>query len=327
MRRLLCVLLFVASIPLLAQDAAQDDPVTRARALAVAGQRDEAIRLLDARLAERPDDRDARTLYGTILSWNGEYARARTELERVLASDPNNADARAALANVERWSRTQGPSREASIGVEYEELAADDWLQLHAAAKFGMFVVRGSHADRGEVDDQQVEVELYPRITPRSYAYLTGAVSSDGALYPDWRIGGEYFFGFGNGFEASAGYRHLAFENEVDLFTASLGKYVGNWLFQARTYANDGDFAWQGLARRYVGDEGAYLGLRAGTARDEIRSGLDVIALDEREIAAEALWIVRSRWTARWTVGGRAGIATRNGDDRAVAAFTLGLRY
>ncbi|HEX8618924.1 MAG TPA: YaiO family outer membrane beta-barrel protein [Thermoanaerobaculia bacterium] len=319
MKRLLCVLLFVASLPLFGQE----DPVARARALATAGQRDEAMRLLETRLAASPADLDARTLYGTILSWNGEYARARTELERVLAADPDNADARLALTNVERWSRTQAPAREASVGVEYEELAAGDWLQVHAAAKFGTFVVRGSHADRGELDDQQVEVELYPRITPRSYAYVTGAVSSDGALYPDWRVGGEYFFGFGNGFEASAGYRHLAFDDAVDLFTASLGKYAGNWLFQARTYANDGDFAWQGVARRYLGEEGAYVGLRAGTARDEIRSGLDVIALDEREIAAEALWIVQSRWT----LGGRAGVATRNGDNRALAAFTLGLRY
>jgi YaiO family outer membrane protein len=317
MKRLLCVLLFAVTV------SAQEDPVARARALAAAGERGEALRLLETRLAERPDDNDARTLYGTVLSWDGDYARARTELQRVLEADPDNADARAALANVERWSRTRTPARETSVGVEYEELAADDWLQLHAAAKLGMFVVRGSHADRGDLDDQQVEVEVYPRITPRSYAYVTGAVSADGALYPDWRLGAEYFFGFGHGFEASAGYRHLAFDEEVELFTASLGKYAGNWLFQGRTYANDGDFAWQGLARRYMGDEGAYFGLRAGTARDEIRSGLDVIALDEREFAAEALWVVRSRWT----VAGRAGIATRNGDERALGAVTLGLRY
>lgn len=319
MKRLLLVLLLTVSL------IAQDDPVARARTLANAGQRAEALQLLEARLAEAPNDNDARTLYGIVLSWNGDYARARTELQRVLDSDPNNNDARTALANVERWSRGNArPDNEVMLGAEFEELAnGDDWTQLHAAARFRTIVVRGSHAEREDVDDQQVEVELYPRITPNSYAYLTGAISADGVLYPDWRIGAEYFFAFGDGFEASAGYRHLAFEDDVDLFTASLGKYFGNWLVQGRGYANEGELSWQALARRYFGDEGAYAGLRAGTARDEIRSGVDVIALDERELTAEAMWVVRSRWT----IGGRAGVARRAGDNRALAAVTLGLRY
>jgi YaiO family outer membrane protein len=317
MKRLLCVLVFASTL------FAQEDPVARARALANAGQRAEAIRLLEARLAERPDDLDARTLYGTVLSWSGDYGRAREELQRVLAADPNNADARAALTNVERWARDMPRGNEASVGVEYEELPVQDWVQIHAAARFGMFVVRAMHAERGELDDEQIEAEAYPRFGPRSYAFITGAVGFDRVLYPRWRAGAEYFHGFGDGFEASLGVRHLAFENDVDLWTASLGKYAGHWLFQGRTYYDDSDFAWQALARRYFGDEGSYLGLRAGTARDEFRSGLDLIALDEREVAGEALWVLQSRWV----IAGRAGLVRRGGDDRARAALSLGMRW
>lgn len=318
MKRFLLVLFFTTTL------IAQDDPVARARALANAGQRAEAIRILEARLTERPDDLDARTLYGTVLSWNGDYERAAEELQRVLAADPNNADARTALNNVNRWSRDTRRTNEVSVGTEYEELEFDDWMQIHAAVRFGMVVARVMRAETSGLDDAQFEAEVYPRFGPRSYAYVTGAVSTDGELYPDWRAGAEFFQGFGDGYEASLGLRRLAFENnDVDLWTASLGKYVGSWLVQGRSYYDEDDLAWQALARRYFGDDGSYLGLRAGTARDEFRSGLDVIALDEREFAAEALWIVQSRWV----IGGRAGLVRRGGDDRARAALSLGLRW
>src|SRR5205085_1846791 len=80
------------------------DVVTRARALAVAGQRAAAIALLADSVAASPGNNDARVLLGTVLSWEGRYDEARRELDTVLAENPGHGDALLASINVEVWS-------------------------------------------------------------------------------------------------------------------------------------------------------------------------------------------------------------------------------
>lgn len=209
--------------------------------------------------------------------------------------------------------------REVSAGVELEELPGDDWRQIHTALRWGPVIARAAHADRGDAGDEQFELEAYPRFAPKTYAYLAAAASTEGTLYPDWRLGAELYHGFGKGFEASAGWRHLEFADDVDLFTASLGKYIGNWLFIGRGYRADDINSWQATARRYFGDAGSYLGARVGTARDEIRSGADVRALERNEAVVEGLYIAPSKWTVQGRAGGT--------DDGLIAAVAVGRRF
>ena len=80
-----------------------DDVLIQARSLATNKQRPEAVALLTKHLAEHPRDVDARLLLGSILSWDGRYNEARSELGRVLEGSPDYADAILALVNVEFW--------------------------------------------------------------------------------------------------------------------------------------------------------------------------------------------------------------------------------
>lgn len=96
--------------------AEPEDPVAEARKLATTGHRPEALEMLNKRLAEKPTDSDARTLRGVILSWEGRYDEARSDLENVLAQHRDHGDALPALINVEMWS--DHPARA-------EELARD----------------------------------------------------------------------------------------------------------------------------------------------------------------------------------------------------------
>lgn len=94
--------------------------VGQARRLALDGRRTEAIVLLEQYLHDAPGDTDARTLLGTVLSWEGRYDEARRHLEQVLAEHPGHGDALPALVNVELWSghpeRAEALSRDETGG-------------------------------------------------------------------------------------------------------------------------------------------------------------------------------------------------------------------
>src|SRR5208282_1574530 len=102
----LAFLLLLLAALACALPAVADDEVSRARALAFSGaqHRGEALSLLQARLAKVPDDGDALTLYGTILSWEGRYDESRQALQKVLDRNPDHADALPAMLNLELWS-------------------------------------------------------------------------------------------------------------------------------------------------------------------------------------------------------------------------------
>jgi YaiO family outer membrane protein len=84
--------------------ASRSDEVARAREMARAGRRVEAIALLQDLVAVSPADGDARVLLGAVLSWEGRYDEARTELETVLADSPTHGDALLAMISVELQS-------------------------------------------------------------------------------------------------------------------------------------------------------------------------------------------------------------------------------
>jgi YaiO family outer membrane protein len=88
---------------------AQQDPVASARTLAYDGKHVEALSALEEHLRQHPDDTDALTLYGTILSWDKRYDEGRRALQTVLKHIPNHGDALAALINLELWAGN--PSR------------------------------------------------------------------------------------------------------------------------------------------------------------------------------------------------------------------------
>jgi len=101
-----------------ASESGAESVVEQARRLALDGRRTEAIALLDRYLQGAPGDTDARTLLGTVLSWEARYDEARRHLEQVLAEHPGHGDALPALINVEVWSghpeRAEALSRDAT---------------------------------------------------------------------------------------------------------------------------------------------------------------------------------------------------------------------
>src|SRR5262249_29765121 len=99
------IILLMNGVSIAASDKPEvKDPVAYARSLATNNRRSEALEFLKKYLEEHPQDSDGRELFGIILSWEGDYDRARQELDKVLATNPTHGDALPALVNVELWS-------------------------------------------------------------------------------------------------------------------------------------------------------------------------------------------------------------------------------
>ncbi|HEU0014890.1 MAG TPA: YaiO family outer membrane beta-barrel protein, partial [Longimicrobium sp.] len=119
----------------------------------------------------------------------------------------------------------------------------------------GALLGRLSYANRFREDAFQAEVEAYPRLARRAYAYAAAGVGTGGA-FPLRRAAAEAFVGFGPGWEASAGFRAMDYgESAVEIYTASLGRYVGNWWGAGRVYVSPAlqghDRAGEAALRRY----------------------------------------------------------------------------
>lgn len=124
------------------------DAVSRARAMDKVHWAD-ALKLLEERLAEKPGDTDARTLYGTVLSWEGRYEEARQQLIIVLAGHPGDADALLALAHVEVWSdHPDEAERLARLGLESDPNNGD-LLMVQANALKAMKRLREAKQSAG----------------------------------------------------------------------------------------------------------------------------------------------------------------------------------
>lgn len=388
------LLLLLAQTP-----APSTDIVAAARAQASAGRRAEAIAALEARLAAVPGDTDARTLYGTVLSWEGRYDEARRALAAVLAVEPAHGDALPALINVELWTRNYAeaetlaaravaamPAR-ADIRVQHARaldnlgrlrearealtraiaLSPDDqtirryrrtladrmtrwragadytvdhvsdldelWteLQVSAAAqtRAGAFGVRAYDATRFNDRDQQIEIEAYPRLREGTSMYAAAAFADGSSLYPKRRLAADLYQTLGAGFEGTLGVRRLEFAEPTHVYVAGLGKYAGDYLWQARAFYTPGDsdsLTWQIGARRYLADGVSYAGLRYGRGswRGELRDLADLERLNSDSGAADVS-IERGRFTLAGSLGvSREGRA--QGDTRWQTSLAGGLR-
>jgi YaiO family outer membrane protein len=258
---------------------AQEDVIARARAAASAGRRAEGINLLEQHLATTPRDVDARLVYGLILSWDGQYDRARAALQEVLAQTPDYLDARVALMNVEWWSGRTKEARdqvnavlsrdagntqarlvqqrldartrpwEIGSGVTYDTFSDDreSWQEAYVSVRrdtpIGSVIVRGNQADRFGLDDRQLDVEFYPVFRAGTYASVGGSVGDSRDLYPESRWSFELYQSVGKGFEVSGGYRQLNFDAVTRIYMGTLTKYVGNWMLTAKTSVVPGEVA------------------------------------------------------------------------------------
>jgi YaiO family outer membrane protein len=190
-----------------------------------------------------------------------------------------SALARGAAAQGEPEQRAKG---RATAGLEYSFTtfggAMDHWqqaaLSLGRGGTHGTLIGRVNVADRFDTYGAQYELDAYPTLGKGRYAYLNVGFS-DATIFPEKRYGAEFFTTLPSAYEASLGLRNMRFPNEqVTLFTGSLGRYTGNWWLSLRPYGRrkaDDSFSMTGslTARRYYAGADTYIapGLRLAAHR------------------------------------------------------------
>ena len=174
-------------------------------------------------------------------------------------------------------------------------------LSLRKNTELGPVIVRGSHAMRAGLDDDKIEVEVYPAFRS-GYAALGVSIASDVTLYPRSILSAELFKSLTSQIEASAGYRRFQVAGGLDLLTGSVGLYYGDFLLGARGYhvLHDGT---SGLfsARRYLSDDGQYVGalVAVGSMPAVVRSATDFDLQSSWWVGAETMLVFESRWVLR----------------------------
>ncbi|MEB2785619.1 YaiO family outer membrane beta-barrel protein [Algoriphagus persicinus] len=129
----------------------------------------------------------------------------------------------------------------------------------------GTLIGRVTQSSRFDANGTLFELDAYPSLGEKAYAYLNVGGSS-ASFFPDFRFGVSVYYNLPKAWEIEGGYRYLKFSDATHIYTASLGKYVGNW--------------WVNLRVNLIPGTGTSLGTSANMqARYYFKTGEDFFSL------------------------------------------------
>nr|WP_262918762.1 YaiO family outer membrane beta-barrel protein [Tunicatimonas sp. TK19036] len=154
-------------------------------------------------------------------------------------------------------------------------------IEYQRRTNIGPIIGRVNMARMFDQTGRQVEIDAYPKLASRTYAYLNFGVS-DHTVFPKVRWGAEIFQGFRSGLEISGGLRALYFEPpSVYVYTAQVAHHASSHWISARAFLTSlqttrtaaGSFAY----RQYLQNSDHYFTLYA----DYGNTPLQVVSLPE----------------------------------------------
>lgn len=231
-----------------------------------------AIGYCDAALKMEPSSNTFTLKKAKILYSEERYEEAVSVLENYLQNNPGDPEF---LIKLKEYRLDLLKN---SIKVMYtydffeKDFNRDPWhltaFSYGRKTKLGTAIVRVNYAWRFGLNGAQYEVDAYPKLGENSYGYLNYGFA-DNSLFPKNRFGIEWYHNFPHAFEGSLGMRYLDFGSTgVDIYTATFGKYVGNYWLSLRSFVTPDPEGTSVsgfiLGRHYFSDSENYIGMRAG---------------------------------------------------------------
>ncbi|QIA08650.1 YaiO family outer membrane beta-barrel protein [Draconibacterium halophilum] len=268
-----------------------------------------AIEYCNAALKLEPESPKFTLKKARILYSNEQYEEAVNVLENYLHENPGEPEFLLKLKDY----RLDLMKNKIRLVYTYDHFNSDfnrdPWhflaLSYGRKTKLGSVIARLNYANRFDSNGLQLEMDAYPKISENNYAYVNYGFSSY-SLFPGNRFGFELYHNFPKAWEGSLGMRYLDFSSSgVDIYTATLGKYVGNYWISLRSYVtpdSDGTSVSGALSvRRYFADAENYLGLKLsyGVSPDDNRRPIDTeknLTLKTRSARVEYNRLIKKLW-------------------------------
>lgn len=242
------------------------------RSYAWEGTYDSASVYLERAIVANPTYPDAYSAYLDNLSWAGEFdkakevlAKAKSNLGSPLPDEIRYKESRlnynledydlaykeaeslfdkgynqdgflAYIQNLQRLRRNN------AVGATYDyDTFSDGISPWHTVSVYGRtrtdltgaLIARVTNSSRFDDNGTLFELDAYPSLGKNAYAYLNVGGSS-ASFFPKFRAGVSIYYNLPKAWEIEGGYRYLGFSEVTHIYTASLGKYVGNWWFNWR---------------------------------------------------------------------------------------------
>ncbi len=231
-----------------------------------------AIEYCDSALKKEPNNEDFLLKKSKILHSSEKYEEAVSTLETLIGINAANAEALKKLQEFRLDVMKNRVRLNYTVDHFDKSFNRDPWhvvaLSYARQTKLGTVLARVNMAKRYGETGFQYEMDAYPKISENNYAYVNYGFSQS-FVFPKNRIGAELYHSFPKAFEGSIGLRSLFFSSsDVTIYTASVGKYVGNYWLSLRSYVTPGSsgtsVSGQLQMRRYFSDPENYIGLRLG---------------------------------------------------------------
>lgn len=321
------------------------------------GQPAKALDASERLVALRPKDPNALVARARAHRALGHAAQARADLEgaRALGADageidgllaglqPNAVGPKAASPNGAMPS-AGNPDATGAAGYSWAATLSAGWTDAGANPRWndqtasvrhytpaGSVAVETLRAARFGRHDAAWAVDAYTRLWAGAYANLRYQHSASGGLFPANAGRVEVWQALGKGWEASLSDDVLGFDSRVNIYGASLARYVGNFYVQLRhqNIVSQGSHSTgeRLLARwYYAGDADNYLELSANSGRSD--DPLSLVGGRARSGGGAANWV--RYFSPQW--GGRIGAtfsrsATGAGGSERGLAFALYRRW
>ncbi len=275
------------------------------------GNYEKALDYCDQLLKRNPTSETFLIKKARIQHVSGKNKEAVSTLKDLLQKTPSNADALKKLQEYRLDLMKNSVKLWYTLDYFDKAFDRDPWqltaLSYGRKTSLGTVIARVNLAKRFGETGVQYEMDAWPKISENNYGYLNYGFSQS-SVFPENRLGAEWYHNFPKSFEGSIGMRMLYFSSSsVDIYTATLGKYLGNYWFSLRSFVMpdpDGSSV-SGLlqVRRYFSDPENYIGLRLGygVSPDDNRNLVDLneksrLTLNTRSLRLEYNHIFNRAW-------------------------------
>ena len=241
---------------------------SRIRNMAFSGKLTEAETAAKILVDSFPSYGDAQILLARIYAWQNKFQPAIIILDSLLIHEPGNSDAIEARNDISRWIVAENialekkrksenqllqdkkqVSTDIRTGYSFDSFTKpyNRFWQVFKAGAGHQFKWGPASADLNigniKIEDPltrsatelQIELEAYPHLTKKNYAYFDYAYSP-GSYFPKHHAAAELWQVLPAGWVLSAGLNYYYFDRNIFIALASVEKYIGKYWLSAKTF-------------------------------------------------------------------------------------------